>query len=88
MQQQYQRRRLLSAKKASSCEGCKELKQKFDFQYAQQQEFIIQLQQSITQQQQTNAQLLSGINSVVFIAYAEDPSPRPAPLSAGDYKLT
>ena len=62
-----------SAKKASSCEGCKELKQKFDFQYAQQQEFIIQLQQSIAQlqqvnaqQQQINAQLLSGINSVVL----------------------
>ena len=42
------------------------MRQKFDFQYAQQQEFIIQLQQSITQQQQTNAQLLSGINSVVL----------------------
>ena len=69
-----------SSKKASSCEGCKELKQKFDFQFAQQQEFIIQLQQSNAQlqqsiaqlqqvnaqQQQTNAQLLNGINSVVL----------------------
>jgi len=34
--------------------GAKKLKQKFDFQHAQQQEFIIQLQQSIAQLQQVN----------------------------------